>query len=93
MTTTLATKSPCPECGRIIECATGPTPDSKPKEGSIGVCLSCGGIHAFRADLTIRAVTGSEKAGIFLGPQGNELMNFTMAIAARGPLPDPPQPG
>jgi len=50
----------CPGCGRRNDAATSVFSDSKPSPGSVSVCIACGHISVFNADLTLRNPTDAE---------------------------------
>lgn len=51
--------SPCPECGHVIEYATG---DGKPRPIDWCVCLECTAILRFTDDLGLRSTTLLERS-------------------------------
>lgn len=56
MTTTDTPVTRCTTCGAAIECATSVYEDARPSEGDYTLCLRCGALYAFNADLTLRPV-------------------------------------
>ena len=60
MTTTRTPASACSSCGTFNDAATSVDGDKKPDAGSITVCLWCGHIMAYDADLKLRELTDKE---------------------------------
>jgi hypothetical protein len=50
----------CPNCRKGVDGATSVDADAKPGPGDITVCLYCGHIMAFAADLSLRELTDDE---------------------------------
>ena len=57
-------RTECPICGYAMDEATGVEPGAGPREGSLSLCLSCGELMVFRADLTQRRMTAAEIAQV-----------------------------
>jgi hypothetical protein len=60
MTDTRVPESICPSCGAPNDGATAPLCDAKPSEGDASVCMYCGHLAIFRADLTLRDASPQE---------------------------------
>jgi hypothetical protein len=60
--------SPCLSCGRMLDAATGVGHKNKPRPGSISICLTCGHIQAYGAEMKFRDLNDEEIKGI----AGNE---------------------
>ena len=60
--TTLHTESPCLGCGKLLDASSiyGDEPSRGPSEGDITICLQCRHVMAYRADLSLRALTDDE---------------------------------
>ena len=52
--------SACLDCGYVMDGCMGVTDSEPAREGNITVCINCGHIMAFAADLTLRALTDEE---------------------------------
>jgi len=50
----------CPRCNYRMDCTTDAYGEAKPKEGDVSICLMCGGLMVFNADLTVRKPTKEE---------------------------------
>jgi hypothetical protein len=59
--TTRTPKTPCLKCGRPLDAATNPSNDFTPVEGDISMCLHCGHVMAFDADLRFRELNEQER--------------------------------
>jgi len=53
MTTTVLPPNNCPYCGHLLELATG-RPGTRPTKGSFSVCIRCGEISQFDADMKLQ---------------------------------------
>lgn len=51
----VATRTPVArcECGQALDRASHPT--ARPREGDVSICIGCGALRRFNADLTLRA--------------------------------------
>jgi len=58
MTETRVPESICPSCGAPNDGASHP--DGKPSEGDLSICMYCGHLAIFRADLRLRDPTVAE---------------------------------
>lgn len=48
-------KVDCPYCQRAMDCSTNTSRDDRPpEEGSLSLCISCGEVGVFTAELTVR---------------------------------------
>lgn len=54
MRDTLLPKSPCPNCGKVLDTATHPTEDVSPTPGDLTMCIQCGEFFSFGAGLELR---------------------------------------
>lgn len=52
--------TPCPSCGKPLDCATGVDGKSKPKFGDVSVCLYCGEILSFGMGLVLQPLTDEQ---------------------------------
>lgn len=62
MKTTKTPPSKCPACGEPTDAATATGRGTRPREGDASMCLSCGHMMIFNADLTMRNPTDEETA-------------------------------
>lgn len=51
---TLLPKSPCPNCGEVLDAATHPTEDVAPTPGDLTMCIKCGEFFSFDDGLKFR---------------------------------------
>jgi hypothetical protein len=73
-------ESACPKCGEPLDtvgCATD-LDESPPAHGDLTICLDCGTVLCFEADLQLRTATAAEIAE---GPP--ELADFAAALHAQ----------
>lgn len=56
-TETQLPSSTCCECGTVLDAASGPC---RPKEGDLTLCIKCGSLNAFDANLALRKPTDDE---------------------------------
>jgi hypothetical protein len=75
------TTSKCPECGHLLDAAFAIGSDARPRPNDLSVCIQCGEILCFNADLTLRRSTVQERSE--LPPQALTAVAF---IAMRGRL-------
>jgi predicted RNA-binding Zn-ribbon protein involved in translation (DUF1610 family) len=59
----------CPSCGKVFDMASNLFGRAKPKLGDISVCISCGHIMAFNADMTCLNLTDAEMVEIAGNPR------------------------
>jgi hypothetical protein len=52
--------SRCTACGHLVDAASCVGNDGAPSPGDFTVCIACGHIMGFAADLTLRELTGDE---------------------------------
>lgn len=58
----------CPTCGNLLDGATCPTEeDASPSEGDLSICLYCGTMLEFQADLTLCKLSDEKYAELPLG--------------------------
>ena len=50
----------CPECGKVMDRATGLTSDRKPEPGCVTGCIGCGAVLVFGEGLALRAPSLAE---------------------------------
>jgi hypothetical protein len=82
-TTALPRECCCPACGTRLEEATS-TPDSDvevPEPGALSVCVYCGAVLWFTADLTLMAITPDDWAA--MDAETRALVERTRADVAR----------
>lgn len=78
----------CPHCGVSGECVSNLTSQAGPHEDAITVCIKCGEVSMFRADLTQRALVDEEiealslSTKIKIGAIQNALWQFQRARKA-----------
>lgn len=62
----------CPKCGLIMQCSTNFEEGrvASPQEGDVSVCIGCGAINKYEANLTLVATTTEEENKII-----NEMMS------------------
>jgi RNase P subunit RPR2 len=60
MISTEIPKHVCPNCGYVMDQTSEAAGDGKPTAGCISMCLSCGAVRIFNADLTLRDPTAQE---------------------------------
>jgi len=58
----------CHKCGHDLDAATS-FHDRKPSEGCCSICIGCGNIMIFNADLTLREPTETERRHFGLIPE------------------------
>lgn len=51
---------PCLDCGKVLDAAMGVGHKSKPRAGSITVCIACGHLQAYAWDMQLRELTDEE---------------------------------
>ena len=56
--------SPCLNCGKVLDAATGIGNKAKPRAGAITICLACGHIQAYAWDMSFRELTDEEIVAI-----------------------------
>jgi hypothetical protein len=77
MDTTILPVSNCSGCGTKLDAATAV--DAVPKHGDFSVCIECGTLHRFDAELRLIAATEEETE--LLGPKGKmQLDSFRKTI-------------
>jgi len=54
----------CLECGHELDAMSGIGNDVKPVAGDITICIMCGHIMAFNADLSLRELTDAEAMSV-----------------------------
>lgn len=60
----------CPACGHKFDAATGISDDhTPPSAGDVSICIKCGALGIFNADLSVRAPTHKEKMEASLLPE------------------------
>jgi hypothetical protein len=59
----------CTSCGHLLDAASNPFDLRSPREGDISVCMYCGHLMAFNADMTRRNLTDEEMVEIAGDPQ------------------------
>jgi acetyl-CoA carboxylase beta subunit len=57
--TTKVVRNVCSECGKVSEAATSLQGET-PKPGSIAVCIECGHVTAYDAQMRLQALTDDE---------------------------------
>jgi hypothetical protein len=62
--TTRQQPATCLECGAVFDAATGVGNASQPNPGSIAICVKCGHIQAFDAQLQFRQLTDAERGAL-----------------------------
>jgi hypothetical protein len=62
-------ESKCLACGYTFDAASGVTGAEHPQAGDISLCLRCGHLMAFNADLTTRALTDAEMLEVAEDPR------------------------
>jgi hypothetical protein len=68
MTTRLPLE-PCIECGNLLDAASFPMSEKvKPRPGDISMCVACGHLTAFTADMHRRALNDQEMHDIAADP-------------------------
>lgn len=83
-------KQVCPYCARPLD-ATGPIPGSDnqaPAPGDVTLCLRCGGLAIYEADLTMRIPMISELLEMKSSPEWPQIEKFRQGIAAVNRKPD-----
>jgi hypothetical protein len=58
--TTQIVRNACPSCGTINECASDPTGQATPSAGDLSICLRCGHLTIFNADMSTRELNDEE---------------------------------
>lgn len=63
-------ESRCPQCNYKLDAASvAEGEDRLPCEGDVSVCLNCGQVMKYQADLTLRQITAHEIAEIMEAPE------------------------
>jgi hypothetical protein len=75
----------CLACGKIMDAATTLTGDHGPRSGDISLCLYCGHLAAFDAELRLRPLTDAEIVEIAGAPVIIEAQKARGAIMAKKP--------
>jgi len=75
----------CPTCGRTAEGGTGVDlkgPAARiPTEGDYAVCLYCGALNRYGANLVLRAIDRTERRKLLRDPRLKETMEVVQMIA------------
>lgn len=88
--------SPCPKCARVLDGASGLSDSQPPAEGDVTVCLYCGAMLTFGAELALRVLSPAEFNAMPADVRG-ELARAALATARAtgrllilkgGPVPD-----
>lgn len=74
--TTIIPKQPCWKCGYKMDRSTEALGDHKPEKGDISMCISCGALAIFNADLTMRKPTQLEEVEIAHHPVVTQLQIY-----------------
>lgn len=72
----------CLACNSIIDACTNMTADTQPRGGDITICLDCGHIMAFEADLTLRNLTAAEMISVAGDPEIIKIQKARVAALA-----------
>jgi len=78
------TKTPpsaCPNCGTLLEAATGL---GTPQPGSLSICYQCDALMIFSADLTLRLMTPEERAQLDKDPVALLMISLLRTATRRG---------
>ena len=51
----------CAACGYKFDQTTGLDTEAQPRPGDVSICIACGAIQIFKADLTMRNPTAQER--------------------------------
>ena len=63
------TESPCPNCNYNLDVAFGIGNNTRPKEGDITVCISCGHPALFTSDMKLTPVPAEHLANVLNDPR------------------------
>lgn len=55
-------KASCPNCGYVMDAATALKEAATPRPNDFTLCLNCGVLHRFNADMTLRPATSDDLA-------------------------------
>lgn len=61
---TVTPECKCPYCGHKFDRAGDPTGDKMPHAEDFSICIECAGWLVFNEDLTVRAISAEEIAGM-----------------------------
>jgi len=64
MKTSEVPRMSCPKCGKEVDRASSPFGDYEVAPGCVSVCIYCGAVNLFDADLRLRKPTAMEMAGL-----------------------------
>ena len=81
----LSTETPactCAGCGHTFDAASALEGEAIPREGDLTLCIRCGAVYAFRADLTVRPVGRRELRSAAYREQLPDLARARAAIEA-----------
>lgn len=85
--TTSVPEQLCPKCGYLMEATTPLDGGALPKDGDVSICLNCGAILIFTAELKMRAATDQEVAEIMRDKQTASMIQRAQSyIRRRGPI-------
>jgi hypothetical protein len=75
----------CLKCGYLIDAASSVGPKAKPEVGDVSMCISCGSLSRFKADMTLEPLGQLGLAG--LDDRMKRIISVGQAyIWARGPI-------
>ena len=73
-------KHHCPSCDMPLDAATGVSSDKGPRPDDVTVCLYCGAVMVFTADLSYREPTDKERAEFDCDPRIQKLRRAVNSI-------------
>lgn len=79
-------KSFCPACGYMVDTATMITSAGRPKPGDVSLCMRCGAVNLFAADLTIREPTEDEMHDLRAAANWPQIREACAIIKGASPL-------
>ena len=78
------TPGACPWCGHHLDMATGVGTDKLPRPGDRSICIGCGAVCVFEADLTLRRADAVETMQVYnRHPQAFQAWEETVGRRAR----------
>ncbi len=79
-TTTATPDVVCAECGKQMDCASGP---GAPEPGDFSLCIGCASLNVFDAQLHLRAPTHDEMLAASADADVQTLRRAILAVNAR----------
>lgn len=91
MTTHVTRSNLCPQCGYCLDRAIGATTDAPPVADDLSICINCGSLLVYQADLSLRLATSSETEQAMQCENSRRVIQTAQsAIRRRGPQAEAP---